>query len=711
MTVGRISCCCAPVAAAPVTTATSAPTTGGGVTTTPAPAPIATTAPVAPATAPPAPQPITTPAPTTTGGGSTGYDAIDAPSPDTNLIPAPITGGGGATAMQLPTWPQWKQELGALGLNAADLAKVGAQPLDDEQLAALYQQVYNQLEAGAVTEATTVPNATGTLAVGGWSPQWAAKFTALGLDAAALTKLEQEATKLGASDSDLQSLYETLAAQGNAGDASKAPGWNAEWKAKFEALGMPPEYVTFYSESGAPTAGIEAAYKHVNTRLADFTERGWMAKATELKLDPMTTWGMILADTPLTDDQVREQLNGPLGLLGPAPMRNGLGGLAGQIAWSLVPGVRAAEYIAGRETFSTNEIKQDDGMQIAGAALSAAALGVLAIAGRRGVSSVVKGWSAHAGGFSALKAVGTKGVTAGQGVSDAALGAVGTLGGKQKLMSLLPWTNTHRSVVGLGHAEAAAAAFVRDGSKLAGHSDSALQTATLNRWFDDVKTGTTRVLGDKNAYLPTLKRPTIVGYDPTLSKAGTDSFVFNRSLHVNDGRSQLVGVLKASGDKLTTQPGWIDDVAPKVWPNVTRLSAEQDGAVGAHMASNALGRIGMGNDGFRATSKHAFTSLRKVEGLAETDWYKQLATDAASGVDDAARGARTAAASTVPTATQPAATRTTNEAWANLQRLYPRTPAPAAPTSTLPIYDRIPPVMNARPGEQVIDANGIHLLG
>ncbi|MCW2955712.1 MAG: hypothetical protein JWO69_581, partial [Thermoleophilia bacterium] len=401
MSTGITTCCpcvATPVAAVPVATtpATSAPvasapttpgpTVGGGTTIT--------SAPPEPLALPLAPAP-------TTGGGATSYQSTPAPSisnagyvPAPTMAPAPI----GAAAAQLPTWPQWQQEFAKLGLNGADLAKLGSQPLDDEQLAVAYQQVFSSLQQGAITNGpvttapttapttpqttsrtTPQPTASNLPRTGGWSPEWKQAFADLkhpGLDAAAVTDLEKQAKSVGATDEQLEQAYQQLAAEAAdpaalaAAEAAK-PAWSPAWEKKFAKLGMPEEVIKTYAGAGINEAGLKAAYDHASDRIKDFRKDGSWGIAERAGLDKATIWsGYVLADQKRTADSMEHEFGGMNRLMG------NIFSWAGQTGLSLVPGVRALEYAAGKEKLTGAPIKRDDGFQIAAAVGSAALVGV-----------------------------------------------------------------------------------------------------------------------------------------------------------------------------------------------------------------------------------------------------------------------------------------------------------------------------------------------
>ena len=618
-----------------------------------------------------------TPAPSSDGGSTS--PAGDTTAPDGSTAPASATKDAG-TASASANWPQWSAEFIKLGLSAEEVAKIGAAKLTDTQLAEVYQDVHTGLQAAGTTPGQDVaptgapawspeweqkfaalglPPAlvaeikakaiesgadeaklqsvydqvvakTGAPAAGagGWSPEWEQKFAALGLPAALVAAIKAKALEGGADDAKLQSVYDQVVAQvgGAPGQgavpgqgAQDQPGWTPEWEARFAKLGMPKDVIKLYAESGAPASGLEAAFKHATERVTNFKQDGWYDKFTKEGAKPDAIWAMILADTPKTDKELEKALNTL------RKQQTGMGGKALQAGLSLFPGGELLQYGLGKHLVTGTSIDRSSPMSIGTAVGSGLAL----LAAGRGVRTIGAGWAARAGGYAELAKVGS--TTQGLGLSiggasvDAIAGA-GSLSLKDKIVSLLPGTKLHQEIVGLGQAEAAAKSFNLNAGKLMEDSvrnpDGALQISTLAQMFDDIKTGATTVRGGKYAYWGNIQSKAPMVYAP--GEAGKDVLNVSKSLRIGDGRSQLVSMLHAGGDKLGKQPSWLMS-APQLIDDISALGSVKASGLGPAMAQNAIGNIGLGKDGRRPIAW-----LNKLTQHGAPEWYGKLARETAA---------------------------------------------------------------------------------
>ncbi len=722
-------CAAAPVAAQPVIEGGGAPpskdgTTGGGDVATMAPAPV----PVAPEPAPEAGAPSAAPAEVSgggdvQGGGSTCYQpapepiqcgqwvpapVATGPNAPTGPAPAPVAGpdtppdpisGPGSTpgatdidgangpaapattpATTLPTWPEWNEYFTRLGVSPAEIAKIGAANLNDEQLAQVYTNIHTSIVASGgvpgqtpipaanawnaeweqkfaalglpsefITEiraeamrtgadaakleavyqqvAATGPQATGATA---WDAEWEQKFAALGLPAEFVAQIKAQATKEGADDTKLEAVYQQLAQQvgagqgpqGTQGQPEEGPGWNPQVEQAFRSLGMPDEVIKLYAESGAPLSGLEAAYKHAAGRVEDFTKRGWMEKFTAAGVPPLQTWSAILGDQPIKDEDAQKLIDAH------RKSTQSMLQKGGQLATSLFPGGRLLQFAFGREFVSGEKIDRTDWKEIGFAALS----GLAAFAAIRGARTIGLGWAARNGNYSALNSTnqtlaglttkaGTK-VPLGEveAVSQAAMGATATWGTKQKLLSLIPGTALHKEIVGLGHAEAAARAFNGGGAAkiLANDADGALQMASITKLFDDLKSGTTRIHGGALAYLGPFKKGPIMTLDA--AKGGQEIIKVAKNLKIGNGNSQLVGLMEVAGTKLGRNPDWLTN-AVNLTDDIVALSAQQRQTLGSVMAGNLARDLG----GFTKDGMRPMSYIKGLQTATQPTWYTNLA--------------------------------------------------------------------------------------
>ncbi|MCW2974632.1 MAG: hypothetical protein JWN72_2905 [Thermoleophilia bacterium] len=705
-----ISSCCTPCAATPVVpqapavAATIAPTT----TDAQAPAPVmgggsaaATYAPLkgeqstvqyvpAPAANGAAPEPIAVPAqaaPTQT------LPATPATTPTQS---APSAGPAGS-ASALDTWPQWQAEFGKLGLPAADVARIGSQPLTNEQLAHVYQSVHDGAVQGATNTANGTPGTPGTPgakdtpgapgqgstsgADRGWDAAWEQKFLQLGIPAADVAELAKAVQVKGLRGADLDKVYAQAVQQVQQGGTnpsqSAGAAWSEEWTAKFTALGMPPELVQLYQQNTTSAGGTEAAYNTAAEKLADFTERGWTKKFTEAGISPVDMWSIILTDPAPDDKALQSIVNGQ--------RSSKLSGFqkALQTGISFFPGGELLQYVLGKKVVSGNEIDRTNPMNIGLAALSGLAL----FASVRGVGQLVKGFGAAKGGYENLFKVGdlTKGTAV---VADSKLGEVLTWGAGKKLKALVPFTMEHKVLIGGAHAEAAAKAAlaetgfakllaVKDGVPVVKNGE--IIATSLNHLFDDIKTGQ-RVMTGSAGIFGKLTKMSALPMSTSVAKDGTQLINVARTLRVGDGRTQLAAMAGIAGD-----------LAAANNPALTGL--------GQLFAGTVASTIGFARtDGLMATRQLGNLAKLSSQGLAPS-WYKGASEAATEVASDAAKAPAATAGGTAGSAAKPtAATGSTHV-------------APAAPGGA-PTAPRVTPAASgSTPGETTkLNAKTRHII-
>jgi hypothetical protein len=614
-----------------------------------------------------------------TGGGGSSQDTSYEPAPDPTAcgqwVPAPVATGGDtppepingpdvpdttdsttspdATAATTPAnqgsnWPEWSQQFTALGLSSDEIAKLGNANLSDEQLAGVYQKLYTGVVQAGGTPGQTRPGSIGqdgtSVAQSAWSPAWEQKFLALGLPADFVAELKAEADRTGAGEAQIQGVYDQLSAKvpvnqqapgtqapGTPGTqapgtqapgaADQGPGWNKDVAAAFKQLGMPDEVLKLYAQSGAPLSGLEAAYKHAKARKQDFIDRGWMQKFQDAKVPAIDTWSQILATTPAKDADLQKIVDQYHHESLPGWQKNA------QLAGSLIPGGRLVQWIFGKKSPGGDSIDRFNPMEIGKAALSGLAL----FATIRGARTINAGWSARAGGYSELKGVGETMSKLGlpstgtDALEQTAIGSTTTWGAKQKLISLIPGTQLHKEIVGLGHAEAAARAFNHGGAELLAHDtgagihDGALQLATTGQMFSDIASGATKIEGSGIAYLPFGKKVPMTLNGDTITVA--------RNLKIGSGNTQLAALMDIGGQKLGTTPDWLQ-TAPQLGADIAKLSAQTRLNLGSMMAGSAARDLGA--SAFAKDAASWSRSGRYVSGLLKRNVTAEYANLAAT---------------------------------------------------------------------------------
>ncbi len=699
-----IQSCCTPVAAAPVATPQTVAVDGGG----------------APAKGDD----------TVSGGGSTGYDASTAPtgcgqwvpapvvvsgneptvapttpttptiSPDstggTDAPPAPIdtpnapTTGTSATtpASQLATWPQWQQQFAALKLSNADIAKIGAANLTDQQLAQVYEKIYNTVVESGGTPGTTSVSVDVASA---WTPEWDQKFAALGVPAALIAELKAQAVATGADDAAIQKVYDQLVADptGSKIAGTGTSAWDPEWDQKFAALGLPADFIAELkaqaTASGADDATIQKVYDAVAAKVKDAdstnadstnadsttTGAGWNAtfeqqfralgmpddvislyansgapasgleKAYEhakSRVDDFTNRGWMQkfteAGVPASDmwqlilgPQVATDDECNKAVENARASKRSIWQTLGQGLVSLFPGGRLVEYAIGREAVTGNKIDQKDPMQIGMALLS----GVAAFAAIRGGRSVLAGISARNGNYAALNGVSTTLEKLGlpkagvAGMEQTAMGATQTWGWKQKLLAWIPGTSLHREVVGLGHAEAAARAF----------NAGAAEKIFKNQTDGALKiAGLTQMFDDIKSGAVRMSGGTNAYFpqfrNPSLVttkqlKNGVELLKFAKNLGIGNGNAQLVGLMQTAGTKISQNPEWLKSA--NVIGAVEGLDELTRSTLSTAMASSLAKDLGP------FSFKDGLRQIRGLNVLAKNslgDWYNALGAAAKS---------------------------------------------------------------------------------
>ena len=613
-----------------------------------------------------APQPvIAAAAPTVavTGGGAPGtaYSPEQAPAPTGQYVPAPTAGGDtppepialapsptapaalpstpapiSATASTATTeaastranWPTWQAEFSRLGVSAEDIARIGALPLSNAQLAGVYEQVFlgvQQQGAGTTTTSSSPVDQTGAPSkAGGWDASWDAKFLALGMPKDQVAELAARAKSTGATTKDIEGVYQQAVQQVGGTpntpgqtDPGQGPGWSPEWEAKFTQLGMPADIVGVYASSGATAAGLEAAFNTATEKRDDFQARGWLDKFTKAGVPPSEMWNAILVEPKLEDKQLQAIVD--------AAKTGHMNGWqrALQAGVTFFPGGELVQYALGRKVVSGKEIDRGNLMNIGFAALSGLAL----FTSIKGVSNLARGFKAIGGGMSELTKTGiaTQGLQVAQ---DTALGATRNWGFKEKLLSTIPGTRMHRLVVGAGHVEAAAGAFNGGGlAKILKQDDGAFLANQLGSMFDDIKTGRTLVRGSSNAYAGMLTKGSALPMTLGVTKDGQQVVNVARGLRIGDGRSQLAALAGVAGQRL----GGASDLAPSKASTLASI-----------MAGNVARATGVGNDGVLAT-----LALKRAAapGAVNPSWYLDLAAKTAAGGGAAEQSAAAAATS------------------------------------------------------------------
>ena len=643
------------------------------------PAPVAT-GPVAPTTPPAGPAPVagpdTPPDPISGPGSTPGTNDVDG----ANGPAAPAT----TPATTLPTWTEWNQHFTRLGVSPAEIAKIGAANLNDQQLAQVYTNIHESITAsGGVPGSTPIPAAnawnaewdakfaalglppefvaeikaeamrtgadatkleavyqqvaakgpqgsgTGTSA---WDAEWEQKFAALGLPAAFIAELKATAATQGADDKQLEGVYQQLVKQVGGGTgpegtqgqqpAADAPGWNPQVEQAFRSLGMPDEVIKLYAESGAPLSGLEAAYKHAAGRVEDFTKRGWMDKFTKAGVPALQTWSAILGDQPVKDEDAEKLLAAH------NKSTQSIWQKGGQLATSLFPGGRLLQFAFGKEFVSGEKIDRTDWKEIGFAALS----GLAAFAAIRGARTIGLGWAARNGNYAALNSTNTtlSGLKTAAGtpvplgeveaVSQAAMGATATWGAKQKLLSLIPGTTLHKEIVGLGHAEAAARAFNTGGAAKILANDA---DGALQM------ASITKLFDDIKSGTTRIHGGSLAYLGPfkkgpimTLdaAKGGQEIIKVAKNLRIGNGNSQLVGLMEVAGTKLGRNPDWLTN-AVNLTDDIAALSAQQRQTLGSVMAGNLARDLG----GFSKDGLRPMSYIKGLQVAHQPKWYTDLA--------------------------------------------------------------------------------------
>ena len=638
------------------------PAEGDTVTETATPAPAATTAPdaVDPNTGQPLnpstttstpPEPIAVPEAATTAPVSTTVapaPVAEGPTPAPAVTPTDPYGPGSKTnpygpqnptgavgpATALATWPQWHQSFLELGVDAENIARIGSQSMSDAQLALVYMTIRREMDA-ARQSGNVGTDKNGVKPGGGWSQEWEQKFTALGLAPEQVAQIRELAKQNGADDAAIMELYNKVVAMVANEPAESAVTWTPEVEQAFTDLGMPKEYLEAYkAQLAAAPQGIVPAYKHAKERIDAFKATGYYDKLAAEGMPEVEIWSTyVLGDAEAKPEDLKkavETLHGAKAPMWQKMLQHGI---------TFFPGGELLQYGIGKKLVTGESIDRTSPMNILFAGLS----GLAAVMAFRGAMSIGKGWGAIKSGLPELTKAG--GATAGIAADDAVLGALKTGGLKQKFLSFLPGTSQHAQVVGFGRLENAAKAFNNGGATalMQNGKDGAMQVATLNQMFDDLKTvssfatkggGTVQVAnlsmnGGKIAYLGNLGLPFKSAQTGSMTLADASHIIVNKGLGTN-GKESLAAMLEVGGQKLALDPTWLKTQVAFV-DDLGSIGSKQLAGIGQIMAADAtkalqltpssnpllaiLGKIKPG-------ASQYYDKLAKT--LVEPAWYQNL---------------------------------------------------------------------------------------
>lgn len=572
------------------------------------------------------------------GGAAVDYFAAVAqmyPMPGTDPKREEIINARPGSAAWQTSWPEWRAKLELLGVPEIQLQLIAKQIVTDSELRNVYQQISGTMYVSAPPRYP---------ATNGWSPQWEQQFALLGLAPDKLALVAQAAQERGLTDANLAQAFQDTAKQlaattplqsvpdpaqavrfpgGGAGtkpaDVTKPgadaptdgvdPALEADVKqllATYQQAGMPDELLSYYGQSflqasaeGAPITGLEAALKTAVEREQKFTEDGYRAKFEKAGLSDGEIWRLALGDPSPGSDTIavgaanpsNKDLDYQLVMLQRA--KAGTGRNFAEAALSLVPGVQALEYLAGKNVITGSDIRQDETGNKLLAGLSAIAgvgIGILGLRKGRGFAA---GFRSAGEGFANLKAV--PGAVMGEGTAFARLT-------QNHSASRLLSTQGRRDLIAAGQVDRAAAAFRTNGNKL----DETTQAVTTQR-FRDLASGELQV---RSARLNLFSwNPGRFNKVKTDAKTGQETLLVNQKLG-GDDNTKLVSLIHEAGSKAGRSPEWLLNAAKapltQTTTQIARTGSEQRGALGEVMARRAvheLGGIGTSGRTAKALSK------------------------------------------------------------------------------------------------------------
>jgi len=546
----------------------------------------------------------------------------------------------------LPTWGQWQTEFGKLGLSQDEIAKIGTGNLTDAGLAQVFQKVHaGVLANGGVTPTGQTPTTgptqppTGTQTTGGaWDAEWDAKFNALGLPGDFVAKLKATAQAMGADDVKIQAVYDKLVKE-----VGQTSGTQGGAPTEQSTPGWNQDFAARFAQLGMPESVIKLYAE--SGAPASGLEAAWNHAAGRLADFKDRGWFDKFTQAKVAPEEMWGMILGDHILtddeLKPVyeaaqKKDRSMFARAAQLGVSFFPGGELVQFALGRKIVSGKEIDRTSPINIAFAALSGLAL----YTSIRGVRNLAAGWSAIKGGGEALGKVGATmnelGLTrGGSSVENVAVGAMQNLGFGAKLKSLIPGTSMHRNVIGVAHAEAAARAFNEGGgAKLlasAGGDGQLLARATGQNLLD-IAAGGTIMRGGKIGYLGNLKSAAAMTSE---ASKGVTYINVSKSMKIGDGRAQLAALAGVSGDMLK-DPSFFAKVVPNLASGL-KPTAAQLSTLRSTMSGSAVRALGeLGTSGGMRASRY----LDKVAKDAAPKWYAPFAKSVAAaavlpGLDEA----------------------------------------------------------------------------
>lgn len=544
------------------------------------------------------PEPLPLPGAMAPNQPMAGVDAIGAPLPNAAPVApfaptsAPATPGTGAW---LTAWPQALARLQQLGVPQVMIDSIGRQPMNEPELAQAVQDVELTLRGGQPTR----PNAPG------------------GQQSQVLVPLD------GLAPAPKQSPVVPGRESGSVPNQAPANDAQAQSVAKAKQVlaqhaksGMPQEILDVVAQNATSPEGLDATLTQIESRMDKVRADGWVDKFAKAGVSETDLWQLVLGGNPEAGT-----------VLGPMPKdsdldmalvmaQRGKAGWTRQIAEGLVsfiPGVQAAEYVAGTNVISGSDIRQYDGMNQILAGISAAALGVVALGKFHNAKTLMSGLKSARDGFAGLTGATGRELAAGsQGAKLADMASSGKLTFGKTFFN----KELRGQVAGMGHIDAAAKARTGVGSNM----------DTIGRTIsDDVLNGVasgqlTATTGKLHTRAPIMTTNRFM-HTPKPTATMTDTGItFSTKARISNGTTQLAGVVKAGGDHMTTGSGYLADRLPALSAQMRQFSTAERDAAGEKIAALALHRTGKaGRDGSPAKELNSF--LAQNPNSASLSWY------------------------------------------------------------------------------------------
>jgi hypothetical protein len=489
-------------------------------------------------------------------------------------VAAPARPGTGAW---LASWPQALARLQQLGLPSLIIDSIGRQPMNEVELAQAVQELETGHRGGAQGSKVLTPLVPTRR---GQSPTQ--QSPAQSSQAAAVANLEQVV-------------------------------------AKHAKLGVPKDLLQTLAEAATTPQGLDATLKQLEGRMDKLRTAGWVDKFHKAGAEDAIIWQLALGGDPEQGTVVGPMPKDDKLAMTLVMLQRSKAGAARQFleaGVSLIPGVQAGEYLLGKNVISGSDIRRHDGLNQILAGVSALALGVVALGKFRSAKTLMSGLQAARNGYSGL--VGATGRELAHGSQAAQLRDLAGPG-KITFRKAFLSKELRTGFQGMAHVEAAASA--RSGAT--GHALDPIGRTISDDVLRRIADGTLTTGTKKLSSTQVLSGAHSGGFNTThgVAELSDDALLFNKKLKISTGASQLTGIIRAGGDRMATNPGYLADRLPALSTRIAGMSQAERAGVGETIAGMSLASTGkVARDG--APGRDLNKLLIKDPSSPALAWYR-----------------------------------------------------------------------------------------